>query len=203
MSEIENEEYKEKDIVWAKIKGNPWWPSLISQISYKSLTTLGKTNKEKVYTIELIGEKNSAKVSSEKIEPFTKNYDKHANTKNSSLLKSIELAKKMCEKKTKKEKENEEQNKNNKDLKDNKENDTSPKFLQKKRNNDRVILDEEQNEEEKDVKIKNNEEQNNNIISTPKNNIKINININFTNNNQNTYNLNSNERCHEPNKSKS
>ena len=191
MSEIENEEYKEKDIVWAKIKGNPWWPSLISQISYKSLTTLGKTNKEKVYTIELIGEKNSAKVSSEKIEPFIKNYDKHANTKNSTLLKSIETAKKMCEKKTKKEKENEEQNKNNKDSKDNKESDTSPKFLQKKRNNDRVILDDDQNEEEKDVKIKNNEEQNNNKISTPKNNIKINININFTNNNQNTYNLNS------------
>ena len=191
MSEIENEEYKEKDIVWAKTKGYPWWPSTISQISYKSLTTLGKTNKEKVYTIELIGEKNSAKVSSEKIEPFIKNYDKHANTKNSTLLKSIETAKKMCEKKAKKEKENEEQNKNNKDSKDNKESDTSPKFLQKKRNNDRVILDDDQNEEEKDVKIKNNEEQNNNKISTPKNNIKINININFTNNNQNTYNLNS------------
>ena len=191
MSEIENEEYKEKDIVWAKTKGYPWWPSTISQISYKSLTTLGKTNKEKVYTIELIGEKNSAKVSSEKIEPFIKNYDKHANTKNSTLLKSIETAKKMSEKKTKKEKENEEQNKNNKDSKDNKESDTSPKFLQKKRNNDRVILDDDQNEEEKDVKIKNNEEQNNNKISTPKNNIKINININFTNNNQNTYNLNS------------
>ena len=191
MSEIENEEYKEKDIVWAKTKGYPWWPSTISQISYKSLTTLGKTNKEKVYTIELIGEKNSAKVSSEKIEPFIKNYDKHANTKNSTLLKSIETAKKMCEKKTKKEKQNEEQNKNNKDSKDNKESDTSPKFLQKKRNNDRVILDDDQNEEEKDVKIKNNEEQNNNKISTPKNNIKINININFTNNNQNTYNLNS------------
>ena len=191
MSEIENEEYKEKDIVWAKTKGYPWWPSTISQISYKSLTTLGKTNKEKVYTIELIGEKNSAKVSSEKIEPFIKNYDKHANTKNSTLLKSIETAKKMCEKKTKKEKENEEQNNNNKDSKDNKESDNSPKFLQKKRNNDRVILDDDQNEEEKDVKIKNNEEQNNNKISTPKNNIKINININFTNNNQNTYNLNS------------
>ena len=41
------------------------------------------------------------KVSSEIIEPFIKNYDKHANTKDSSLLKSIELAKKICDKKNK------------------------------------------------------------------------------------------------------
>ena len=87
MSDIENEDYKENDIVWAKVKGYPWWPSLISQISYKSSTTLGKTSKEKIYTIELIGEKSDIKVSSEKIEPFTKNYDKHINTKNTSLLK--------------------------------------------------------------------------------------------------------------------
>ena len=191
MSEIENEDYKEKDLVWAKTKGYPWWPSLISQISYKSITTLGKTTKEKIYTIELIGEKINARVSSEKIEPFNKNYDKHVITKNSSLLKSIELAKKICEKKTRKEKENEEQNKNNKDIKENKEADDSPKFLQKKRNVDRIILDDEQNEEEKDVKMKNNEEKNDNMISTPNNNIKINININLTTTNQNTVNINS------------
>ena len=104
MSESENEDYKEKDIVWAKIKGYLWWPSLISQISFKQQTTLGKTSKEKIYSIELIGEKTNMKVSSEKIEPFIKNFDKHANTKNSSLLKSIELAKKICEKKKQKRK---------------------------------------------------------------------------------------------------
>ena len=191
MSDIQNEDYKEKDLVWVKLKGYPWWPSQISQISSKPITTLGKNTKEKIYTIELIGEKNTLKVSSERLEPFNKNYDKHINTKNTSLLKSIELAKKIYEKNSKKEKENEEQNKNNNDNKDNINNDNTSKFLQKKRNNDRIILDDEQNEEDKDIKINSNEEKNENMISTPKNNIKINININLTTNNQHTINLNS------------
>jgi hypothetical protein len=72
MSEVENDDYKEKDIVWTKVKGNQWWPSLITQVSIKQITTLGKTTKEKIYTIELIGEKSSAKVTSEKIESFIK-----------------------------------------------------------------------------------------------------------------------------------
>ena len=191
MSDIQNEDYKEKDLVWVKLKGYPWWPSQISQISSKPITTLGKNTKEKIYTIELIGEKNTLKVSSERLEPFNKNYDKHINTKNTSLLKSIELAKKIYEKNSKKEKENEEQNKNNNDNKDNINNDNTSKFLQKKRNNDRIILDNEQNEEDKEIKINSNEEKNENMISTPKNNIKINININLTTNNQHTINLNS------------
>ena len=190
MSDIQNEDYKEKDLVWARIKGYPWWPSQISQISLKPITTLGKNTKEKIFTIEMIGEKNIVKVSSEKIEPFIKNYDKHANTKNTSLLKSIEIAKKIYEKNFKKEKENEEQNKNNNDNKDNNI-DNSAKFLQKKRNNERIILDDEQNGEDKNIKMKTNEEQNENMLSTPKNNIKINININLTTNNQHTINLNS------------
>ena len=191
MSDIQNEDYKEKDLVWVKLKGYPWWPSQISQISSKPITTLGKNTKEKIYTIELIGEKNTLKVSSERLEPFNKNYDKHINTKNTSLLKSIELAKKIYEKNSKKEKENEEQNKNNNDNKDNINNDNTSKFLQKKRNNDRIILDDDQNEEDKDIKINSNEDKNENMISTPKNNIKINININLTTNNQHTINLNS------------
>ena len=190
MSESENEDYKEKDIVWAKIKGYQWWPSLISQISFKQQTTLGKTQKEKIYTIELIGEKTNMKVSSEKIEPFIKNYDKHANTKNSSLLKSIESAKKICDKKNKKEKETEEKNKPVKDNKDT--NDNKPtKFLQKKRINDRIILDDEQNEEEeKDKSKKDKEDDNKNVLSSPNNIMQFNINFNCTLNNQHTFNVN-------------
>ena len=130
------------------------------------------------------------KVSSEKIEPFIKNYDKHANTKNSSLLKSIESAKKICDKKNKKEKETEEKNKpvkDNKDTNDNKQ----TKFLQKKRINDRIILDDEQNEEEeKDKSKKDKEDDNKNVLSSPNNIMQFNINFNCTLNNQHTFNVN-------------
>ena len=94
MSEVENEDYKEKDIVWAKVKGNQWWPSLISQVSIKQITTLGKTTKEKIYIIELIGEKNCAKVTSEKIELFFKSFDKHANTNNPIFSKENRISQK-------------------------------------------------------------------------------------------------------------
>ena len=102
MSNIESEDYKEKDIVWAKVKGYSWWPAIINQISIKSILNQGKITKQKIYSIELIGEKNTAKISSEKIESFTKNIEKHSSTKNPSLLKSIETAKKLCEKKKQK-----------------------------------------------------------------------------------------------------
>ena len=191
MSEVENEDYKEKDIVWANVKGYSWWPSLISKVSIKQITTLGKTTKEKMYTIELLGEKFNTKVSSEKIEPFMKNIDKHTNNKNTSLIKSIDIAKRLIEKKNKKEKEkDDEPNKKDKDIQNN-TNDNNPKFLQKKRMKDRVILDEEQNEEEKDIKIKPSGVENIDLLSATGGGVKINININLTNNNQRTYNLNS------------
>ena len=191
MSEVENEDYKEKDIVWANVKGYSWWPSLISKVSIKQITTLGKTTKEKMYTIELLGEKFNTKVSSEKIEPFMKNIDKHTNNKNASLVKSIDIAKRLIEKKNKKEKEkDDETNKKDKDIQNN-TNDNNPKFLQKKRMKDRVILDEEQNEEEKDIKIKPSGVENIDLLSATGGGVKINININLTNNNQRTYNLNS------------
>ena len=191
MSEVENEDYKEKDIVWANVKGYSWWPSLISKVSIKQITTLGKTTKEKMYTIELLGEKFNTKVSSEKIEPFMKNIDKHTNNKNASLVKSIDIAKRLIEKKNKKEKEkDDEPNKKDKDIQNN-TNDNNPKFLQKKRMKDRVILDEEQNEEEKDIKIKPSGVENIDLLSATGGGVKINININLTNNNQRTYNLNS------------
>lgn len=214
MSNSETEDYKEKDIVWAKIKGNIWWPSIITQVIMKQIPCQGKTTKQKIYTIELIGEKTTSKIPSEKIESFTKNIDKHSSTKNISLIKSIEIAKKLNEKKTKKDKEKDKQinpianikkiDEQNK-IGDNK--DYTNKFIQKKRNNDRVILDEEQNEEDKDDNVNNinkdinsasNNKNNNvndidtkNVLSTPNNNIKINININVTTNNQSTLNFNS------------
>ena len=232
MIEGENEDkndYKEKDIVWAKAKGYPWWPSIITHISFNNIQRNGENIKEKLYSIEFIGEKNVIKLPKEKIEPFTKNYEQHRNTKNTSLLKSIELAKKIYDKKQNTKiiflKENP-QDKNNKKEKDinisnvnnvinqnlatkkshdsgdeksngDKENEKNIKFLQKKRINERVILDENndinEDEENKDINntIENKNKDDKKIISSPKNNIKINININVTTNNQNMVNINS------------
>ena len=213
-------EYKEKDLVWAKVKGYPWWPSIIGHISFHNIQSNGENIKEKIYSIELIGEKNNnIKVSKEKIEPFMKNYDKYSNTKNPTLLKSIELAKKFTEKQINKKifflKENN-QDKNNKKDKDmnisnsqnlstkkkqescdeksseekEKENEKTIKYLQKKRLNERVILDD--NDEENNINnLDNKNKEDKKLISSPKNNIKINININLTTNNQNMVNINS------------
>ena len=189
MIEGENEDnidYKEKDIVWAKVKEYPWWPSIINHISYPNIQTNGENIKEKLYSIEFIGEKNKfKKLTKEKLEPFNKNYEQHINTKNSSLLNSIELAKKIFDKKqnTKmmflKENTQDKNNKKEKDMnnisnqnlstkkshdssdeksKGEKENEKNIKFLQKKRINERVIVD--SNEVMNDI---NNDEENKDI----------------------------------------
>ena len=214
----DNTEYKEKDIVWAKVKGYPWWPSIITHISFKNNQTNGENIKEKIYSIEFIGEKNNAKVSKEKIESFNKNYEQHTNTKNPLLIKSIELAKKYIEKKQNTKilflKENTQENVNEKEKDINKENnqnmptkkshesseeksksekesDKNIKLLQRKRIDDHVILDENDEEDNnmKNLDIKSKEEKK--ILYSTKNNIKINININVTTNNQNMVNINS------------
>ena len=55
MIDEEKEDYKEKDIVWVKAKGHPWWPSIINHISFRNIQTNGENIKEKIYSIEFIG----------------------------------------------------------------------------------------------------------------------------------------------------
>ena len=224
MIEGENEsniEYKENDIVWVKVKGYPWWPSIIKHISFRNIQSYDHNIKEKIYTIELIGEKINTKVSKDKIESFKKNYDQHINTKNISLLKSIETANKIYDKKNNtkivylKENAQEKNNRKEKDLINinnqnvsskkfielnegknitEKENEKNIKYLQKKRINEKVILDDDNNTDNNDdnrSNITNKNKEDIKIIPTQKNNIKINININVTTNNQNTVNINS------------
>lgn len=49
--EIGEGEPKEKDIVWAKIKGYPWWPGIIRNISNHLQTNpKGISKKENIYS---------------------------------------------------------------------------------------------------------------------------------------------------------
>ena len=160
--EIGEVEPKEKDIVWAKIKGYPWWPGIIRNISNHLQTNSKGISKRQKYTVDFIGNKSHGEVTKKDIQSFRYYYEEHCKTKNPSLMKSIELAKKL-------------ENKigNNKPI-DSIDNDTDKmNLLNKKR------------------KEPNKDEENNSNNTINNNNIKINININVTNNNQRTVNINS------------
>ena len=160
--EIGEGEPKEKDIVWAKIKGYPWWPGIIRNISNHLQTNPKGISKKKIYTVDFIGNKSHGEVTKKDIQSFRYYYEEHCKTKNPSLMKSIELAKKL-------------ENKigNNKPI-DSIDKDTDKmNLLNKKR------------------KESNKDEENNSNNTINNNNIKINININVTNNNQRTVNINS------------
>ena len=199
-----NIELKVRDLVWAKAKGNPWWPGIIKNISLYNIPKDSIFIKEKIYTIYFIGEKSYVKLTKEHIELFSQNYQDHLSTKNPSLMKSIKLAKKLYDKRNSKKinklKENFKdlginENKNNdiihkekneknfyqKDNDYNYDNETiSNNFLQNKRKKKRRSISSINKNKEYQKFIEPNKDDSN---------IKINININLTNNNNNTFNI--------------
>ena len=160
--EIGEGEPKEKDIVWAKIKGYPWWPGIIRNISNNLQTNPKGISKRKIYTVDFIGNKSHGEVTKKDIQSFRYYYEEHCKTKNPSLMKSIELAKKLENK-----------------IVNNKQIDSIDKDTDKMN-----LLNKKRKESNKD-------EENNSNNTINNNNIKINININVTNNNQRTVNINS------------
>ena len=158
-------EPKEKDIVWAKVKGYPWWPGTIRNILNHPTPINNKfISKKKTYIIDFIGNKSHGEVAKSDVKLFKQNYEEHCNTKNPSLIKSIELANKLYREKTKNlclDEKNEDKKKSN--------------LLNKKR------------KEPSNISNINNINNVNNVNKGDdirNNDIKINININVTNNNQ-------------------
>ena len=192
--EIGQGELKEKDIVWAKIKGYPWWPGIIRHIFYyQSQNSYKGISKRKKYIIDFIGNKSHGEVNKNEIQLFKPYYEEHCKTKNPALIKSIELATKLYLEKNNLKNIEIEENKEDKDTdkninesekklsikKDNSKNEKNEKgynLLNKKRRDTNDTKEEEKKEEQKNRR---------------NNDIKINININVTNNNQRTVNINS------------
>ena len=187
--EIGQGELKEKDIVWAKIKGYPWWPGTIRNIFYyHSQNSYKGISKRKKYIIDFIGNKSHGEVNKNDIKLFKPNYEEHCKTKNPSLIKSIELANKLYQEKINNKNIEIEEKKEDKDTdknisknkliikKENSKNEKGYNLLNKKRREPNNTKEEEKKEEQKNRR---------------NNDIKINININVTNNNQRTVNINS------------
>ena len=82
----ENDFFEEKEIIWAKIEGYPWWPSII--ISKEKNTE----SKEYIYSIILIGPYIRSNLNINFISKFKKNYNQYSKTKGKELTEAINQA---------------------------------------------------------------------------------------------------------------
>ena len=82
----ENDFFEEKEIIWAKIEGYPWWPSII--ISKEKNTE----SKEYIYSIILIGPYIRSNLTNNFISKFKKNYNQYSKTKDKELIEAINQA---------------------------------------------------------------------------------------------------------------
>lgn len=90
--------FRKGEIVWAKVKGFPWWPGKIDSVSLKNKQTaredLNKSS-DYFYSIDFFGDNSHIELPSDKVENFNDNYILYSKTRQKRLLKSIELAKKL------------------------------------------------------------------------------------------------------------
>jgi len=158
------ENFNVGEVVWAKIRGYPWWPGYIKGIE--------DDNKEKKYIVQFIGDNTFSNIPKKQLAKFEKEYDVHSNTKKKDLKESIKIALDMYK------------NKKGIDFLEKSHNLLKRKF--KKENDD----DDNENDENSD----NNSSSINNSSNSDKNNSETNNNLNNrnkSNNNLNSEKLNS------------
>jgi len=170
--------FKKGDIVWAKVRGFPWWPGVIRHILSKN--NKNDSSEEKIFLIDFIGDESHVKLPLNKIEIFEEKSSKYSLNKNKKLQNAIEKAKRM--KKTEKYKENKDDTTtiNSKD----KSEDNDSKFLGKKIKSLNSIKE----------NLLAKKKSKNEAVQTEKNsnpNIKININLNVVSTNHNIVNIQS------------
>lgn len=185
----DSESIKKGDIVWAKVKGFPWWPGEVKRITQ---STLGNNDneKEKQVTINFIGHNSHVKLPLSKVENFENKYDQYSKTRKKMLIKSIEKAKRMVQSKRKmsNKSENENCSSNSSSSYENSSSDLSCSQTPKRTIFKKLGLQERKLPDLE--KITNASTFASSSKTKPKN-IKINININVTNNNHNTVNISS------------
>ena len=174
---------KKGDIVWAKVKGFPWWPGEVKRVS-RGGGDDNNTNHQKMITVNFIGHKSHIDLPLSKIENFENKFDSYSKTRNKTLLKSIEKAKRLSQLKKKNLTRSQENNQS--------DSSDQAESVSEKENNKRILKSIKINEPKiSDLdKITSASTFASSSKTKPKN-IKINININVTNNNHNTVNISS------------
>ncbi len=72
------------DVVWAKVKGFPWWPGVVVKV-----TRGGDV------IVNFIGDESHAELPMSKVCKFMSHYDEFSDTKHKRLLHSIKLAERI------------------------------------------------------------------------------------------------------------
>ena len=75
------------EVIWAKIRGYPWWPAQI--------TGTEDDNREKKYAVSFIGDNTHASLAKKILKKFEKEYKNYFNNKKKNLSDSINKAKEM------------------------------------------------------------------------------------------------------------
>ena len=96
----ENDSFLEKEIIWAKIEGYPWWPSII--ISKEK----NQESNEYIYSIILIGSYIRTNLTNKNISKFEKYYNQYSKTKDKELTEAINQANSLNDIKGSEEKNN-------------------------------------------------------------------------------------------------
>lgn len=79
---------KQNDVVWAKIKGFPWWPGVISSIS--------KSKDQNVEShVNFLGDFTYARLPDSKLYAFEEKFKEFSNRKNKKLSEAIKIAEKI------------------------------------------------------------------------------------------------------------
>jgi hypothetical protein len=91
--------YQKGEVVWAKVRGFPWWPGVIQNIlritKVDEEEGFMKEIKETKIKVSFVGDNSYAELPLNKIEKFQTKFDEYSKTKKKSLLNSIKLAKKI------------------------------------------------------------------------------------------------------------
>ena len=90
-----NRVFKKGDLIWAKIRGYPWWPGIVQSNKSKIHISKEETNKEQKILVNFLGDNTHAEIPIDKVEDYNKKYTEFSKTKKKSLLKAISIANKF------------------------------------------------------------------------------------------------------------
>jgi len=82
--------FKESQLVWAKVKGYPWWPAIVLKV-----VSGGSMNNSGSVLVNFIGDNSHATVHEHKVADFNESFTQFCNGKNKKLQEAIKAARRI------------------------------------------------------------------------------------------------------------